>query len=1266
MPTQTLNYYYFLFTLMRRRINITLVLLLFVLGAAAQDVVKVLAIGNSFSQDAVEQYLWNIADANGDRMIIGNMYIGGCSLERHYTNMQSNSASYEYRKVVDGTKTNTTGKTLESALADEQWDYISLQQVSGMSGQYETYEPYLSELIKYVKSKCPQAKIMLHQTWAYAKSSTHADFAKYGKDQMAMYNAIINATTQAFDKTYDNGVKMDVLIPCGTAVQNARTSFIGDRMNRDGYHLNVAHGRYTAACTWYEVIFGKSVVGNTFTPTGVTDLFKNAAQQSAHAAVAKPNEVTDMSWVEGPKELSKYFVCPTEKGKGDGSSWDDAMSLETLSSFLDAYSNGSVFHFAGGVYKPTTRLQTGNGYTFIGGYNPELTGTETPEVQYPSTTPTILSGDKNGNGVADNGDLNIILFINTETPDADKSSAFYVKGFEFTGAYENSASESENHGAVLLRNSGYVKFENCRFYGNKADGKYGGMAITSQYSHLVAENCQFFNNQSKARGAALRFSSTDKSKGYGLIDRCAIYNNKVTEGVGSAILVQHGKALYIVNSTITGNESTSTASGALYSNGKNATYDNKLYIVGSTIAGNKGGSQVELAASAQLYMANSVVVGDDTNKAYNIKGAVAEFKSGGYNVSGADTNLTTWDATDSHEGNTYANVFGSNKLNDQLVIVPLAENSFFSSQTMGDKISTWEIDTDVTQDQLGNQRTDATLAGAYAGQSTPTPPTKEDVTTKFDLDDSYVSRNPMQGWVLYAGLGDGLADDFWQQYDNFQSAEGKVKVSDYATTLFIRAAWTYFNPQNGVYAWQSTCNTKPAQRLKMLVEGAKQRGLKLAFSFMTDSRDKPAQFTPQYVRDAGAKGFTPSEGGYWSPYPDDPVFQQKYEAFLTAFAAEYNDPDLVQFISGTGLGKWGEGHSAKYSTGNMTPRESVFNWITNLHARLFTKVPVVINYHRWILTGNEWVDGQYDANSERLLNSAVEKGFSLRHDAWGMKHYYMEWEKNFVHKYTYKCPVIGEGGWVKASHGGSPMKNDGYADYAAVRQGEFDDAKDAHANMLDFRYNSDLANGETYSWFNEAMPLVKKFIKEGGYHLYPTEVTMPSFVEAETEATMKSEWANSGWGYCPTNLKQWNQKYKVAYALLKNGEPQYVFVDDSSDLSKIVKDDNQTFTATVEMQNVAAGDYHWAVGLVDTTKGNAIGLDISVANTKKQNGWVVLNQVTIGEATGIEGVNGANGSNGSRGSNGSNDSSGVKVLKDGRLVIEKGGRSYTTVGVEIK
>ena len=83
-----------------------------------------------------------------------------------------------------------------------------------------------------------------------------------------------------------------MVIPSGTAVQNARSTILGDRMSRDGFHLHRTYGRYVAACTWYEKIFRKNVVGNSYLPDGMTEEERLAAQESAHAAVRKPLIVT--------------------------------------------------------------------------------------------------------------------------------------------------------------------------------------------------------------------------------------------------------------------------------------------------------------------------------------------------------------------------------------------------------------------------------------------------------------------------------------------------------------------------------------------------------------------------------------------------------------------------------------------------------------------------------------------------------------------------------------------------------------------------------------------------------------------------------------------------------------------------------------------------------------------------------------------------------------------------------------------------------------
>ena len=267
-------------------------LLILAVGAYGQrKVVKILAIGNSFSQDAVEEYLRELAEAEGISTIIGNMYIGGCSLERHVKNARDNASAYAYRKIgTDGKKREKSKMSLETVLADEDWDYVSLQQASPFSGMYETYEASLPELIEYVKVRLPKkTKRMLHQTWAYASTSKHSGFKNYNRDQLTMYQAIVDAVKKAAKAN-----KVKIIIPSGTAIQNARTSFIGDHLNRDGYHLDVKVGRYTAACTWFERIFKHNVVGNPYGPEGLDEARKTVAQKAAHAAVKHPYKVTDL------------------------------------------------------------------------------------------------------------------------------------------------------------------------------------------------------------------------------------------------------------------------------------------------------------------------------------------------------------------------------------------------------------------------------------------------------------------------------------------------------------------------------------------------------------------------------------------------------------------------------------------------------------------------------------------------------------------------------------------------------------------------------------------------------------------------------------------------------------------------------------------------------------------------------------------------------------------------------------------------------------
>ncbi len=251
----------------------------------AQEPIRILAVGNSFAQDAVEQNLHELAAAEGIPTIIANMYIGGCSLERHLNNARANCADYAYRKIgLDGVKRTRKGVSLAEALADEEWDFVSVQQVSGQSGNYDSYAASLPDLLAYLRAHLPaKTEIILHQTWAYASDSKHKDFVHYNHDQLQMFRAIVDANRRV-SKEY----KLKRVVPSGVAVQRAR-GVVGDCLTRDGYHLDLTFGRYVAACTWFETIFDRSVKGNRYAPEGVDEKYKQVAQKSAHKAKRRPH-----------------------------------------------------------------------------------------------------------------------------------------------------------------------------------------------------------------------------------------------------------------------------------------------------------------------------------------------------------------------------------------------------------------------------------------------------------------------------------------------------------------------------------------------------------------------------------------------------------------------------------------------------------------------------------------------------------------------------------------------------------------------------------------------------------------------------------------------------------------------------------------------------------------------------------------------------------------------------------------------------------------
>ena len=218
---------------------------------------NILSIGNSFSQDA-QRYLHQIARADGVLLRPFNLIIGGCSLCTHYKNMLNDQKDY----YLEMHGFNTVFKvSLKEALLNKKWDVVTIQQVSNESFNYSTYQPYLNELMEYVRKYAPGAKIGVHQTWAYEQDSHRLNVELGYADQADMFRDIKDAYNKAA-----KDINADFIIPSGEVFQELISAGVG-KLHRDTFHASLSLGRYALGLTWYKILTGNNVLENKFTDT---------------------------------------------------------------------------------------------------------------------------------------------------------------------------------------------------------------------------------------------------------------------------------------------------------------------------------------------------------------------------------------------------------------------------------------------------------------------------------------------------------------------------------------------------------------------------------------------------------------------------------------------------------------------------------------------------------------------------------------------------------------------------------------------------------------------------------------------------------------------------------------------------------------------------------------------------------------------------------------------------------------------------------------
>ncbi len=267
------------------------------LGSWDGKKIKLLAIGNSYSMNALS-YFYEICKAEGaEEVILGNLVIGGCSVATHLSNAMTGANAYTYRKCK---RTNSNSKfsdwkvseniSMLDMLNDEEWDIITFQQYSAHAGLSETYDD-LQKLMTIVKgaNKKSDTVYAWHMTWAYQKGYQDNSFSPYAFTQSKMYNDICDAV-QA--KIVPNN-EISVIIPSGTAIQNARAA-LGDVLSTDGSHLNEL-GQYILGYTWYAALTGKTLTELKYAITSIKhdEATKKTVLNAVNDAVTNSFAVTE-------------------------------------------------------------------------------------------------------------------------------------------------------------------------------------------------------------------------------------------------------------------------------------------------------------------------------------------------------------------------------------------------------------------------------------------------------------------------------------------------------------------------------------------------------------------------------------------------------------------------------------------------------------------------------------------------------------------------------------------------------------------------------------------------------------------------------------------------------------------------------------------------------------------------------------------------------------------------------------------------------------
>ena len=249
--------------------------------------IKILFFGNSYSVDATKWLSRIFLEAGYKSVIVGNVATGGCCINEHWSFLdgiagnEPNGGDFFYTKYVNG-KEVATEDDYAFAIADEDWDIISIQHAPDELKQIDTYS-HLQDFLDYILARVTNedVKLVFHMIWA------HNNVA----DIKGLYNSILEIT----DRYVTVKTEFDGLVPSATMIEYLRDagltnatlnddgSWTAGDISRDWGHLNYGLGRYAVALLYYAYLTGESIDDFAWVPTA--DMVAGTSEANGFAEI---------------------------------------------------------------------------------------------------------------------------------------------------------------------------------------------------------------------------------------------------------------------------------------------------------------------------------------------------------------------------------------------------------------------------------------------------------------------------------------------------------------------------------------------------------------------------------------------------------------------------------------------------------------------------------------------------------------------------------------------------------------------------------------------------------------------------------------------------------------------------------------------------------------------------------------------------------------------------------------------------------------------